>query len=67
MKIKTILTQHRNDFTATMECEHCGHEQHLSYGYNDGYYHNSVIPGMFCKGCGKARAGSVQTTNEEPQ
>jgi transcription elongation factor Elf1 len=57
MKIKAILSQHRNDFTATMECEHCGHTQKLNSGYHDDFYHERVIPAMTCGGCGKSRAG----------
>lgn len=53
MKIKKMLSQHRRDFTATMVCEHCAHEQKLSGGYDDAYYHNSVIPNMTCDSCGK--------------
>lgn len=53
MKIKTILSQHRRDFSATMECEHCGHESHLSSGYDDANYHQNVIPEMECPECGK--------------
>lgn len=53
MKIKTILSQHRRDFTATLECEHCGHEQKLTSGYDDDNYHRNVIPNMECGSCGK--------------
>lgn len=35
MRIKEILWQHRRDFTAIYECEHCGHT-HKSKGYEDG-------------------------------
>lgn len=41
-----------NDFYAIMECEHCGHTQENKTGYDDDYYHNSVIPAMKCKACG---------------
>jgi len=27
MKIKKIVSQHRRDFIAIYECEHCGHEE----------------------------------------
>ena len=60
MKIKRILTQHRNDFTATMECEHCGTEQKLTTGYHDDNYHFNVIPAMYCPSCGKDRAGETK-------
>jgi len=52
MKIKNIVSQHRRDFTAIYECEHCGHE-HEGYGYDDGNFHNNVIPKMKCGKCGE--------------
>ena len=52
MKIKKILSQHRRDFTAIYECEHCGHEVE-SGGYDDANFHNNVIPGFECEECGK--------------
>lgn len=57
MFIQEITSQHRNDFRAIMECEHCEHTQKLTTGYNDGNYHNNVIPAMTCKSCGKNRVG----------
>jgi transcription elongation factor Elf1 len=51
MKIKKILSQTRRDFTATLDCEHCGHEQKLSGGYDDDNYHKNVIPQIKCKKC----------------
>lgn len=53
MKIKTILSQNRRDFTAILECEHCRHEQMLEDGYDDSFYHRHVIPNILCKSCGK--------------
>ena len=52
MKIKTILTQSRRDFTAIYECEHCGFEI-KGIGYDDTNFHNNVIPDMVCKKCNK--------------
>ena len=52
MKIKEIIYQHRRDFKAVYICEHCGHEE-TSSGYDDVYFHNTVIPDMKCKKCGK--------------
>jgi len=52
MKIKTIKSQSRRDFFAIYECEHCGNE-HEGSGYDDGYFHQTVIPQMECKKCGK--------------
>lgn len=59
MQIQKILSQHGSDFSATMECEHCGHTQKLTSGYHDAFYHGRVIPAMTCEGCGKNRAGVV--------
>ena len=52
MKIKTILSQSRRDFTAMYECEHCGATYEGS-GYDDTNFHNNVIPSYICKKCGK--------------
>lgn len=52
MKIKEIKNQHRRDFTAVYQCEHCEHEKEGS-GYDDSYFHNNVIPDMECENCGK--------------
>lgn len=51
MHIKKKLSQYRRDFTALYECEHCGHEK-KGDGYDDAYFHEHVIPGMPCPGCG---------------
>lgn len=63
MKIKTILGEYRNDFSAVMECEHCGHTAKLTDGYYDNHYHARVIPAMSCKECGKNRAGDFAHTD----
>ena len=52
MKIQKITNQHRRDFTAIFECEHCGNTE-KKRGYDDSYYHQQVIPKMTCKICGK--------------
>jgi transcription elongation factor Elf1 len=52
MKIKRIVDQHRRDFTAIYECEHCQHEERGS-GYDDAHFHQNVIPQMKCKSCEK--------------
>lgn len=56
MEIKKIISQHRRDFTAIYVCEHCGHEEKGS-GYDDGHFHNVVIPQMKCKNCGEVSSG----------
>lgn len=52
MKIKRITSQHRRDFQAIYECEHCG-ETVAGGGYDDAHFHHNVIPDMACKACGK--------------
>jgi len=53
MTIKQITSQHRRDFWATMECEHCGNIEENVSGYDDSYFHKNVIPEMQCKKCDK--------------
>lgn len=60
MKIQTILSEYRNDFSALMVCEHCGKTHKITSGYHDNYYHTQVIPSMHCKSCGKNRAGMLE-------
>ena len=57
MKIKQIMSRHRNDFYAIYECEHCDHVTKEGTGYNDDRFHNDVIPAWHCSGCDKNRAG----------
>ncbi len=52
MRIKEITNQHRRDFTAIYECEHCGATQ-IGRGYDDSNYHTNIVPAMKCKICGK--------------
>ena len=52
MKIQSIVSQSRRDFTAIYECEHCGHTE-KGYGYDDANFHQNVIPSMKCKKCNK--------------
>lgn len=59
MKIKKILSQHRRDFHAVYDCEHCGHEKTGS-GYDDANFHQNVIPGMKCPACDKAAGGDYR-------
>lgn len=53
MRIKEIISQHRRDFQAVYECQHCGYEEERS-GYDDAYFHENVIPSISCTSCGKA-------------
>jgi len=52
MKIKTIKSQYRRDFTAIYQCEHCQYEFESS-GYDDTNFHQNVIPSMTCPECGR--------------
>ena len=52
MKINKITKQYRRDFRAIYECEHCG-AQKEGDGYDDDYFHSTVIPAMKCEKCGK--------------
>jgi len=52
MKIKKITNQIRRDFWAIFVCEHCNHEEKKT-GYDDTYFHHTVIPQMECPKCGK--------------
>lgn len=56
MRIKKITYQHRRDFDALFECEHCGHEEEIGGCYDDAYYHANVIPKFTCEKCGKTAA-----------
>ena len=60
MKIKKMLSRHRRDFTATLECEHCGAEDALTSGYDDDNYHRNVIPKFTCPKCGKKADGTYK-------
>ena len=55
MRIKTIVSQIRRDFTAIYECEHCGATMQGS-GYDDSYFHTAVVPKKVCTVCGKQAA-----------
>lgn len=59
MRIKEITSQHGRDFSAVMECEHCGEKQKITTGYDDAYYHERVIPAITCRSCGRNRAGDI--------
>lgn len=52
MKIKRKISQHRRDFTAIYECEHCEMRERAT-GYDDENFHQNVIPNMKCGSCGK--------------
>lgn len=43
MRIKKIVSQHRRDFQAIYECEHCGHTE-TGYGYDDTNFTRMSFP-----------------------
>jgi ribosomal protein S27E len=55
MFIERYTHRHRSDFYAVLKCEHCGGNQDLKSGYDDAYYHDSVLPAIKCKACGQSR------------
>jgi len=55
MRIKKITNQHRRDFWAVYECEHCG-ETRSEGGYDNDNFHQNVVPVMRCHACGKTAA-----------
>jgi ribosomal protein L37AE/L43A len=59
MRIKEITSQHRRDFWAIFECEHCAHEEKKS-GYDDRYFHEKVVPRIKCPKCGKTAGESFR-------
>lgn len=53
MYIKRKTFQSRRDFHALMDCEFCDASSiELKTGYDDAYYHGTVIPAMKCASCG---------------
>lgn len=60
MKIKRIIKQHRRDFWADYECEHCGHIDKNKSGYDDNYFHTKVIPEMKCPECKKTASSEYR-------
>ena len=54
-----MTSQHRRDFWAIYECEHCGAGEKGS-GYDDTNFHQNVIPKMKCKKCGKIAGEDYQ-------
>lgn len=64
-KIEKVTWQHRFDFSAILECEHCGHKQELKSGYDDEYYHSKVLPSITCESCKKDRQGNITNQNSQ--
>lgn len=54
MKITEQFNWNRRDFSFKATCEHCGHEETHTSGYDDYHYYNKVVPDMKCGGCGES-------------
>lgn len=66
MKIQKIISQHRRDFRAVYECEHCGFT-YEGGGYDDTNFHRNVVPNLCCPNCGKkAPEGYRPLTTKHP-
>jgi len=65
MRIRSKRSQHRRDFHAIYECEHCGHT-HDGSGYDDANFHQNVIPNMKCAECGKTAGGVPSSSASIP-
>ena len=59
MRIKRIIRQHRRDFVAVYECEHCGAEVERR-GYDDRYFHEVVVPAIRCADCGEVASADYR-------
>jgi predicted RNA-binding Zn-ribbon protein involved in translation (DUF1610 family) len=67
MRIKKITSQHRRDFNAIYECEHCGHE-YEGQGYDDANFHQNVIPKKACPECGETAGDDYRAlTTKHPE
>lgn len=54
MQIVNTFNWNRRDFSYEAKCEHCGHIETHSGGYDDSNYYNNVVPAMKCGNCGES-------------
>lgn len=57
MKIISLKNGNGRDLYGKLQCEHCDAIEELRGGYDDGHWHNRVLPAFHCEACGKNRAG----------
>jgi len=73
MQVHQVTWRHRNDYSAIMGCEHCGHQQHHGGLYADAYFAFCIIPNRYyCDKCdlnslGEKRPESDRTMTGELQ
>lgn len=56
MHLKAKTYQSRRDFEGIFACAYCGYEEE-NWGYDDAYFHHTVIPGMECPKCHRTGGG----------
>ena len=61
MKITNTYNWNRRDFCYDAKCEHCGHQQKESGGYDDSNYYNNVVPDLKCNACGESSNSKPNT------
>lgn len=57
MRIISLNGSIGRDLYGMLECEHCAKQQRLGGGYDDAFWHTSVLPAFHCLSCGMNRAG----------
>lgn len=57
MFVKAITSRSRRDINITLECESCKATKETT-GYDDTYYHSTVVPKFACTKCGKVAPAS---------
>ena len=61
MKIINLKGSMGRDLYGMLQCEHCDALQKLRGGYDDGHWHNKVLPAFHCDACGLNRAGEAKS------
>lgn len=63
MQVVKVVWRYHNDYSADLQCEHCGNIQRGGGLYADENYYFNVLPALyFCNKCG--RNGHGQTAAE---
>lgn len=59
MKIIKTYKWNRRDFYYDQKCEHCGHVEKNSSGYDDANYYNNVVSNEKCTQCGESSNSKI--------